>query len=48
MAFEVLIDRLAVAVDALPPEQSMDAPIAIAGWTLGQNLLDQAGELRPA
>jgi len=47
LAFEVLIDRLAVAADALTCEQGRDAPITVAGRTLGQNLLDGSGQLWP-
>ena len=48
LAFEVLIDRLAVAVNTLTQEQCMDAPIAVAGRTLGQHLLDGWRPLRAA
>ena len=48
LAFEVLINGLAVAMDALACEQRMDAPIAIAGRTLNQHLLDGWGSVAVA
>lgn len=45
LAFEVLIDRFAIAVDALPQEQRMDAPVAITGWTMNQKGVDRFGQL---